>query len=59
MNVGEAIKGVYKACQYNMEESDAREVMAEILRDAGWYVAEDDGNLRDLALQHTDLEEPE
>lgn len=59
MKVGEAIKGVYDACQYNSEESDARQVMAEILRDAGWHVIENDGDLRNLALEITDLEEPQ
>lgn len=58
MKVGEAIKGVYEACQYNSEESDARNAMAEILREAGWHVAENESDLREEALAHTDLVEP-
>lgn len=59
MKVGAAIQALYDACQYNSEESDARAVMADILRGCGWHVAENDGELREMALENTDLEEPE
>lgn len=59
MKAGEVIRAVYNACNLNREEVEARAEMAGILRECGWHVVETDSDLRDLALEVTDLTQPE
>lgn len=40
------------------EEEGAKAAMIEILKDAGYHVADGDKELRELALAETDLVEP-
>jgi hypothetical protein len=42
----------------NNEKLDVAPLCAEFLRDNDWFVAEDEDELADLALEHTDLVEP-
>lgn len=58
MDAAKLISAVYSECGYLKEERDARERMAEILRENGWHVCENDADLREAALAHTDLVEP-
>ena len=58
MKVGQVIRSLYGACEYGWEENEARTEIAGILREAGWHVSESEYDLRNEALEHTDLVEP-
>jgi len=55
----EEVLGGIMACTNGQDDNEMREAMASHLRDNGWYVAENDRELKELAMDECGLVEPE
>ncbi len=58
MDAERLVKFILDDVEYR-DIDDVAEACADFLRDNDWFVAEDEDDLRDLALKETDLIEPE
>lgn len=59
MNMERLIRECYDSTSDGKEEREARETMAEILRENGFYVADGKIELKEIAIEELGLIEPE